>query len=137
MIDKDRVLSARRQGLSFVCATCPHWHEARDRGVPGTACLQDCRGPLVGGDFERYNGLLTDTDKYCFVCGAVPTRWVRALTAQRYFGICSSCYPLVSRLEPALDVPAVLDVRGAPPEVAVPSLAEHLVRLAQELESKT
>lgn len=59
------------QGLSAVCATCKKYWEARDKGVPGDACMTriKCGSPISGDTFSDYDGPLKGAlHLWCFVC---------------------------------------------------------------------
>ena len=79
-----------REHLSIFCASCQRYWEARSAGVPGHSCNSPgaCCSPIGGGDFELYEGAISDRVRWCFVCGEPAAYGVRAKD-KRACGICS------------------------------------------------
>lgn len=99
-IDPVKVIQAMQTGLSAVCASCPKYWGARDRGLPGDKCLaqRPCGSPLAGDDFSEYSGDLKFVlDKFCFVCGEKSHYGVRAKNRNRVIGICEEHFPMLQQ----------------------------------------
>jgi hypothetical protein len=102
MIDPEKIFTAVQNGLSFVCATCERYWEARDKNVPDDMCMakEGCGSPIAGSDFHEYKGFLTSFDRFCFVCGNQATHNVRVKNSVRVFGSCSECLEMIKTLQP-------------------------------------
>jgi len=96
MLDENRILSARAQGICFICSMCKHWHEGEDQGlkdeVGETICnsTNGCCGPIWGGDFNEYTGPLgIYKHKHCYLCGESSTHhiWAKNKQASK-LGVC-------------------------------------------------
>jgi len=85
-----------RDKLSIFCATCSRYWEAKDKGLDFCQPPSACAGPLSGLDFPHYRGPITQTDRFCFVCGGISVYGVRAKsgTLTRTFGLCEVHPPL-------------------------------------------
>jgi len=101
-MDPTKVALAVHSGLSIVCATCERYWGARERGVPGDACLSErpCGGPLAGDTFHNYRGPMTQFDRFCFACGSTATRVLRVKGHVRPIGCCEEHEILVRKLKP-------------------------------------
>ena len=116
----------RKDKVSIFCCTCTKYWEARDRGLPGHQCLSTtrCASPLGGGDFHDYDGPLTETSRWCFVCGDPSTRAVKSPKSERLFGLCGRHAHFAHALVPVgVEAPVVVVKDGA--DII---LAERLVR---------
>lgn len=135
---------ARAHRLSIFCASCDRYWDARDRGVPGTACASAatdprCGSPLAGGEFHDYRGPITDFGRWCFVCGLPATQGIQAAGTRRVFGICDGHLPFVLRLKPEGAAAPLLVVRTpelVPVEALIrppqPSALVRAMRATQE-----
>jgi hypothetical protein len=101
-MDPSKIAVAVSSGLSIVCATCEKYWSARDKNVPGDACLavEGCGSPIAGDVFHEYRGPMTQFDRFCFVCGSGATHAVRVDTHVRVIGVCSEHVQLVKTLKP-------------------------------------
>lgn len=99
----DDVAIAIQSGVSAVCAMCVNYWNAVDNGAP--SCGKRCGGPMSGGDFDKYEGPVTDLSQMCFVCSAPPTNLIRAKNRLRVLGCCDSHIDTVKKFKPA-DGPA-------------------------------
>ena len=95
ILDKNRILMARTQGVCFVCSLCQRWYEGEDRGftdvIGDTRCASKngCCGPVWGGSFLEYTGPLAGyLHKYCYLCGKDASHAVRAKGIQVPIGLC-------------------------------------------------
>lgn len=95
ILNKDRILAARAQGVCFVCSLCQRWYEGEDRGltdvVGDTRCssMNGCCGPVWGGYFQEYTGPLGGyLHKYCYLCGKDATHVARANGFYVPIGLC-------------------------------------------------
>jgi len=125
--------AATAGGLSAVCSTCVRYWEARDRGIPGDACLgHACGSPIAGDDFHNYKGAMTDEAfaKFCFVCGDPATNHVRVVNRHRQIGVCDAHLKMLVELkaEGAGQVPPIL-VRKEGELVPVTRLVKPMKRL--------
>jgi hypothetical protein len=100
--DVQRVV--REHKLSVFCASCTRYWEARERGIPGHRCTSTaepaCCSPLAGGEFGDYQGPITDTARWCFVCGAPEQAGVHAAGKAKVFGVCAAHLRLALQLQP-------------------------------------
>lgn len=108
MIDHVDVNKALLQGVAFLCATCVHWHN----GVANGTCDSDgdqvcaqyrrCKGPLSGGGFEQYDGVLAgNVEKFCHVCGTKSTHALSPKGLNRHVGVCITCLERLRSLVPS------------------------------------
>lgn len=97
-----KVALAVSGGLSAVCSTCEKYWDARDKGIPGDACLatDGCGSPIAGDVFHEYRGPMTQFDRFCFVCGNQATHAVRVDMYVRVIGVCGKHVELVQTLKP-------------------------------------
>jgi hypothetical protein len=86
-VEEARKLS--RNGLLFVCATCPKMAEGRALGKDG--CTGVACGSLISRkDFPEYSGSLEDFSALCFVCGSEDVLINAKLAdSSRTFGLCN------------------------------------------------
>lgn len=67
------ITRAMEDGYTFVCATCPKLHVAKERGLPfclGNVDGKSCAGPLGNSDYPEYTGPLKDNmTARCFLTG--------------------------------------------------------------------
>jgi len=95
MLDKNRILMTRAQGVCFVCSLCQRWYEGEDQGledqVGETRCAakNGCCGPVWGGYFQEYTGPLAGyLHKYCYLCGQDATHAIKVKGIALPIGIC-------------------------------------------------
>lgn len=102
MIDPLKVQAAVEGGLSYVCALCERYWEARDKNIPGDKCTSEkgCGSPIAGDVFHDYKGPLTVFDKYCFACGVPATHGISVSMYVRVIGACEEHIELVKTLKP-------------------------------------
>ena len=119
--------TVRTHKVSLFCASCSKYWAARAQSIPGHACtsvaVPSCGSPLAGGDFHDYDGPITDSERWCFVCGDGSTKVVRAAGKSKSFGVCGAHLPLVLSLQPTMGEAPLLEVH-----VGRFVLAETLVR---------
>lgn len=85
-VEEARKLS--KQGLFFVCATCPKMHEGRALGKDGCTGV-NCGSLISRKDFPEYTGSLQDFGGLCFVCGSEDVLIQAKLAdSERTFGLC-------------------------------------------------
>jgi len=64
-------------GYTFICATCPKLHTAKEVGSDlclGNVSGRTCSGPLNQGTYPEYSGPLKDSmTSHCFLTGAPST----------------------------------------------------------------
>jgi hypothetical protein len=101
-LDGTKVALAVESGLSIICATCDRYWGARDRGVPGDACLSErpCGGPLAGDTFHNYRGPMTQFDEFCFRCGDRATKVLRVKGHVRPIGCCDTHESMMRKVKP-------------------------------------
>lgn len=110
MIDPELVeYAVTQEGLSFVCAMCEHYWDARDAGSYHCGKLE-CGGPMSGHSFPDYKGPIAG-DKwsdFCFVCGCPDDLdGVRVILGGptgpgiRTLGVCPTHRGLLDELTPA------------------------------------
>lgn len=100
--DPVKVALAMDGGLSAVCAACVKYWTARDRGVPGDACLaqEGCGGPLSGDAFHEYEGPAKGIlHTFCFACGE-KVRYLAKVKNKGEVGVCATHLKLFDRLQP-------------------------------------
>ena len=86
-VEEARKLS--RNGLLFVCATCPKMFEGRALGKDGCTGV-NCGSLISRKDFPEYTGSLTDFSGLCFVCGSEDVLIQAKLAdSDRTFGLCN------------------------------------------------
>ncbi len=84
MLDEKKIAMARADGVCFMCSMCSHWHDGESQGLmddlDDTVCTEkDCRGPVWGGSFPRYNGPISGyKHNHCYLCGEAATHHVWA-----------------------------------------------------------
>ena len=66
-MDQVAISWALSQGAPITCATCRHFHEAKDMRCGQT----ECGGPGIGRDFPLYDGPIPRENfvERCLVCG--------------------------------------------------------------------
>lgn len=85
-VEEARKLS--KQGLFFVCATCPKMWEGKALGKEGCTG-QNCGSLIRRKDFPEYSGSLKDFSGLCFVCGSEDVLILAKLAdSERTFGMC-------------------------------------------------
>ena len=92
------------KGASVVCATCHHYWDAREKGVPGTGCTSrsGCGSPMAGDTFYDYDGPLTREHlaEHCFVCNH-PGEYALVVVGRSHrVGVCELHLDLVVSREP-------------------------------------
>jgi hypothetical protein len=84
----------RGKGVSIFCASCSKYQEGRARGLPGHRCtsvsIPACGSPLAGSAFPDYDGPITETDRWCFMCGEPATVGISTPRHQKVFGLCET-----------------------------------------------
>lgn len=97
-----KIALAVQDGMSIVCATCEHYWQAREKGVPGSTCLsqENCGGPLSGDVFHSYQGPLTDFSRWCFVCGSDAKFGVQVRAHSRVIGVCADHVKMLADVRP-------------------------------------
>jgi len=89
MITKYMIDVELSTGLSFVCASCEHWHNAKSKKHKTVECGQNCGGPLVGMGFPKYKGPFENSlSKYCFICGRDSCASIEI--NNRFIGVCNN-----------------------------------------------
>lgn len=72
----------------FGCASCEHYHAAKNKGLPD--CGKPlCGSPLVGKTFPEYSGPMTEMRYVCWVCGDDAKVGLHFIGAQRTLGACN------------------------------------------------
>lgn len=86
-------------GVSPVCATCRHYWKARDKGVPGTACIgpERCGSPMAGDIFYGYDGPFSREHlaAHCFVCNHPADHGLAVEGKKGVIGVCGKHMQLV------------------------------------------
>lgn len=122
----DLIAQAMDRGLSPVCATCRKYWRARQKGVPGDACLaKQCGGPIKGMAFPEYDGPITERkfSEWCFVCAEKSTYGVIVPEADRILGVCDRHVEYLHKTEEAWVKPDKAG-EGIKPAVAVVKLIQ-------------
>jgi hypothetical protein len=72
----DRISECIREGYTFICATCPHLHRAKEHGLDtcfGNLNGKTCSGPLNQQAYPEYCGPLKgNLTACCFLTGQSP-----------------------------------------------------------------
>jgi hypothetical protein len=92
-LDLSNVITDVESGLSYVCAMCYRWRDARKQGRKVCSAkdgVNSCFGPIYGGTFDRYVGPLDflDWKTFCFVCGEKSDYVVKFYGNDKGIGIC-------------------------------------------------
>lgn len=105
------LIAARmKDGYTFICATCPNLHKAKDNGLD--ACFgnmngKSCSGPLNQQSYPEYCGpIKANMTAYCFLTGApsvgaVDVRGVLLGVSERAIEVLS-CYSRRGNFPPPL-----------------------------------
>lgn len=135
-----QVEKALRAGYSLFCSTCTKFWRAADGKslmLPSQCQAVDgCCGPLSGGSFHEYDGPLTSTDRWCFVCGDAATHLVSSLTGKK-FGMCSKHITLAKTIQPVgkpkprliMYNPSSVEASDDPVRYKKPSLVEAILEV--------
>lgn len=110
-------------GLSFVCATCRHYWEARKNGVPGHQCAatNPCGSPLRKDVFSEYDGpLRDDLMNICFVCGERSKYGLAVKGKKKVVGVC------LEHLKMFKGALGDVGVEGGVPDLSPKTLSEIL-----------
>jgi hypothetical protein len=102
-LDATKISLAVEAGLSIMCATCTNYWAARDRNIPGHRCTVPkglCGSPLAGMDFPLYEGPITNSSEWCFVCGSRPSHLVMTPSG-KVFAICEKHIGMLDTVRPA------------------------------------
>jgi len=99
MLDKERILRAKVEGICFICRLCELWYMGEDRelkddfGRKRCAATNGCGSPLAGKSFHEYRGPLNNRlERYCFMCGADSTVILQPKVANsKRIGCCERC----------------------------------------------
>ena len=89
----------REKKISFVCASCSLYWQARERSAPDGECMaavnqQSCGGPLSGSEFPLYDGPFKGHfASFCLACGQEARYVFRATNTTTLFGLCSTHNP--------------------------------------------
>jgi hypothetical protein len=59
-----------------------------------------CGSPIAGDDFREYKGLITQFDRWCFVCAAEADFGVKPSDRERVIGVCRNHIRLIDDLIP-------------------------------------
>lgn len=122
-VDRNKVLEAVRQGWAIPCATCIHFHRARDRGSWDCG-VEGCQGPIGGGDFAGYEGEIPDLGMFCFACGAEPRYGLAVAGRDRVIGVCAEHLRYLSELIPSDPSGALVLARDGATLIRVERLLE-------------
>lgn len=100
-MDPVRVGLAFARGVNIVCATCQHYWEGREKGLPDPKCTSSslCGSPFIGDDFHEYSGPISDFTRWCFVCGETAQYGLRARLKTRVVGICKEHLKLAQEIK--------------------------------------
>jgi len=82
----DGVTKLIGMGYSHVCAMCEHMHRAASAG--SDSCGKDCCGPIGGGAFPMYEGVMSRDAiaRTCYACGSRANKLLS--TPNGYIGSC-------------------------------------------------
>lgn len=102
MTSPQRIKEAQqRYKLPIYCASCTKFWRARDLGIPAPGCLgTSCGSPMGGHLFEQYEGPISDTERWCLICGNPSDKLVGLAGRPKFFGVCALHLPFVVRLAP-------------------------------------
>lgn len=112
-MDALKVGKAVGSGLSIFCATCRHYWQGREQGLPDPKCTAQapCGSLFVGMAFPEYDGPITDRTRWCFVCGSAAVRAVAVKGQSQFLGMCAEHIPMLRTIEPvSLDGPKESDI---------------------------
>lgn len=92
-----------RDNLGFVCAMCQKMWDAEKAGQSGCGA-KGCAGPLGGGTFDQYLGLLGEFWHFCFRCGSPSAFGIHVRGKSRVIGVCKSHVGMLSEFAPEFDL---------------------------------
>jgi len=103
MIQPEKVATALKTGLCFVCALCEKYWEGIDRGSHTCLSQGNCGSPIRGNEFDEYKGPLTELASKCFVCGNQSDFGVTVRGKWKIIGVCKSHVDLIKKLSPVME----------------------------------
>lgn len=103
------------EGTSFFCATCDHYWEAKERGLPQCTAPGPCGSPMAADNFSHYVGPISLKQSICFVCGGKPDRLVNVRDRETPLGVCEGHLRVLTGMSPvnfeAPVVPILRDIK--------------------------
>lgn len=79
---------AMKGGVVFGCASCGHYHDAKDKGLQDCGKMGSCGSPLRGRAFDEYVGPVVEFCLVCWVCGEDAKIGLHLVQGKRTLGAC-------------------------------------------------